>query len=107
MILRESNTAQTIRMTPRSNAVTSLAFTNETTQEVLTYNVTQVFLNSYWIEVSLILGLKENNSYTLKAFSGSKEVFYTKLFCTNQENYTINNDVYVKRETTNSFIIIE
>ena len=94
-------------MTPRSNAVTSVTFTNETTQEVLTYEVAEVFLNSYWVEISLILGIKEDNSYTLKAFAGEKEVYYTKVFCTNQENYTINKDVYVKRETTNDFIIIE
>lgn len=107
MILRESTQIQTIRITPREDVITSITLTNEATQDVLTYNIDEGFKNKFWVELNLVIDTKENNSYVLKAFNGSTEVFYTKCFCTNQTDYSINKDIYVKRESTNNFVIIE
>jgi len=107
MIVIESTQSQTIRITPREDVVTSITFTNETTQDVLTYTIEESFKNQFWVELNLVIDTKENNSYVLKAFNGGAEVFYTKCFCTNQTDYSINKDIYVKRESTNNFVIIE
>lgn len=108
MVLKETTGLQSIYITPKSNAVTSIDLLCQETNVTVNYPVTEVFTKSYYIRFDLVVALVEGRSYTLKAKTASGEVvFYGFVYCTNQtiSDYTINKDEYVQRNTTNEYIV--
>lgn len=110
MILRETDQAQNVYITPKSNYVTSIDVLCQETNVNINYEVSEVFIKSYYVYFTLVLDLKEGFNYTIKAKNASDEViYYGYAYCTNQtiENYSINSGEYVQRETTNEYIVYE
>ena len=110
MILRETTSEQSLKLTPSDNNITSIDITNQSSGVTTTYTVSEVFLNSYFVQINLVLDLKENNDYILKAKNSADEVvYYTTVFCTNQiiSDFTINKDEYTQRSSDNEYIIYE
>lgn len=107
VILEESNTSQSFYCIPRYYEADSVTFTNELTQEVLTYNIDAVTSDHYLI-VTGTFDLQDGFTYLLKVNSGGTEVYRDKVFITSQtiEDYSINNNYFTAHTTTNDFIII-
>ena len=66
-------------------------------------------IDRYFLEISAILDIKENNFYTLNVYSGTDIVFKGRIFCTNQQvkDYTVNKDTYTEQTSTNEFVILD
>ena len=97
MIKLSTSTTQTIKFIPRSGTIDSIVLENETTsvQDVLVYTTT-AFDNYTEANITTTDSfLQEGGTYTLKALDSSSNVlFYDKVFCTDQTDYTINKDEY-------------
>jgi hypothetical protein len=108
IILKEQNTAQTLKFIPRSYGADTIVLRNETTNEIQTISATFT-LDSYYLSTSKIFDLKENTFYNLTIKNGVEVVYKDKVFCTNQvlKDYTVNKDEYVAHATNNDFIIYE
>jgi uncharacterized protein YabN with tetrapyrrole methylase and pyrophosphatase domain len=109
MILKSTAIIQEIFLTPSNTDIDTINFTNETTKEVLTYEVQNVVPFNYYSIVYLALDLVENETYLMQAFSDNKEVFKTLVFCTNQipEDFSINNNRYTQRASNNQYKVYE
>lgn len=108
IILKEQNTAQTLKFIPRIYVANTIVLRNETTNEIQT--IQAVFtLDSYYLSTTKIFYLKENTFYNLTIKNGVDIVYKDKIFCTNQilKDYTINKDEYLAHTTNNDFIIYE
>jgi hypothetical protein len=105
IILEESNTSQSFYCIPRYYEADSVTLTNETTQEVVSYNIDAVTSDHYLI-ITGTFDLRDGITYLLKVNSGGTEVYRDKVFVTDQVSYSINNDYFVSHNTTNEFIII-
>ena len=97
MIKLSTSTTQTIKFIPRQGTIDSIVLENETTsaQDVLVYTTT-AFDNYTEANITATDSfLQEGGTYTLKALDSSSNVlFYDKVFCTDQTDYTINKDEY-------------
>lgn len=95
IVLKELGTAQDIFFIPRSYIFDKIVITNETTKAEQEFTVTAMVSGQYGY-ASLIVDLKELSNYIIKVYQGTTEVYYDKIFCTNQdiETYSINNGVY-------------
>ena len=105
--LQEIGTAQEFKIIPRSYTADSMVITNEFTNEAVTYAITPL-ISTYYMVINEIVALEENNHYTIKVFNGADEVFYGKIYCTNQDisTFSINNGEYVQHESNNEYIIL-
>ena len=105
--LKEIATAQTFKIVPRSYTADSMVITNEYTKEATTYAISPL-ISAYYLVIEKIVDLKEYNFYTIKVLNGTDEVFYGKIYCTNQtlSNLSINNGEYVEQESNNEYIIL-
>ena len=110
---------------------------NETTNVMVAVNIDTYTTGDYYDTISAQFALKEDVFYTLKletigdennlqaanyqiiqtaadenieidGYTGRNEqVFYSKIFCTNQtSNYSVNKGVYKEKQSTNEFIIL-
>ena len=109
MIKLSTQTTQTIRFIPRQGVVDSIVLENETTstEDVLVFTTT-AFDNYTEANITATDNfLQEGITYTLKALDSSSNVlFYDKVFCTDQTDYTINKDEfksYSQSETYKTF----
>jgi hypothetical protein len=66
-------------------------------------------IDRYFLEISAILDIKENNFYTLNVYNGTDIVFKGRIFCTNQQvkDYTVNKNTYTEQTSTNEFVILD
>ncbi len=89
--------------------IDTITFTNETTKEVLNYQVANVVPFNYYYIVNLALDLVENETYLMQVFADNNEVFKTLVFCTNQnpDDFSINNNRYTQRASNNQYKVYE
>jgi hypothetical protein len=109
IILKEQNTSQSFKIIPRYYSGVNLRLVNESSGQVLQYNVSPEQI-SYYHQITFISDTTEGNFYALTLFDGDGNVVYKdKVFCTNQEitDYSINKDEYVEKSSDNEFIIYE
>lgn len=106
--LKEIATAQAFKIIPRSYVADSMIITNEYTNVATTYAITPV-ISSYYLEITKIVNLVEDNNYTLTVLNGTDVIYYGKIYCTNQvvADYSINNGDYVQHTSDNQYIIVE
>ena len=107
IILQESASPQTFKFIPRELEATSMVIHDEATNTDATINITPSVVD-YYLEVIETLTLIKGRTYTIKVLNGTDEVFYDKLFCTNQTlgDYSISDGEYIANTTTNEFVII-
>ena len=107
IILLESVSNQTFKFIPRELVATSMVIHDEATNTDATINITPSVVD-YYLEVTATVVLVAGRKYTIKVLNGTDEVFYDKLFCTNQTigDYSINDLEYVSNTTNNDFVII-
>ena len=109
---------------------------NESTKEVSYVDIISYSTSSYYTIVNAIFNLDENISYIFKiqnggsldtlqaedftniltennevielenAFNVSNIKYYGRIFCTNQTDYSINNNTYVDKSSNNDFIFL-
>lgn len=91
--LRSTTDIQTIKFIPKELKATSLSLNG------VVYTV-EFYIESYYLIVSAVFDLKENEFYDLIVYNGSQIVYIDKVFCTNQElkDYTINENTYIVYE---------
>lgn len=104
IVLKETNTIQSFAIIPtRESKVDKLILKNETTNEIVNYDV--VYSTSSWYTfISIILNLKQGHFYQATFTNNNVLVHRDKIFCTNQEvsTYSVNKDEYI---ATNDNII--
>lgn len=108
ILLKEQEGVQTLKLAINGCTATSIVLVDEET-DVETEIQCEFYISAYYIEINVVLDVKENKYYTVKV-KNDNEVVYTGLaFCTNQtiEDYTINKDAYIQHTTDNEFIIYE
>ena len=129
MIKLSTSTTQTIKFIPRNKGVLFIELINESTNSVLTnnYDDGEILIDNEFVDYmppptttpndnyfetdffSVNSFLQEGSSYILKAYAGYNDddlVFYDKVFCTDQTDYTINKDEfksYSQSETYKTF----
>lgn len=108
IILKEQLTDQTFRFIPRELKADTLVFTNESTNEEVSY-VCDFYKDSYYLSVTDTFTLKEGTFYSLKVLNNNDIVYRDRVFCTNQnlDTFSINNGQYTDHQTTNEWIIID
>ena len=109
---------------------------NESTKEVSYVDIISYSASSYYTIINAIFNLEENTSYIFKiqnggsldtlqaedftniltenneaielenAFNVSNIKYYGRIFCTNQTNYSINNNTYIDKSSNNDFIFL-
>jgi hypothetical protein len=108
ILLKEQEGVQTLKLAINGCTATSIVLVDEET-DVETEIQCEFYISAYYMEINVVLDVKENKYYTVKV-KNDNEVVYTGLaFCTNQtiEDYTINKDAYIQHTTDNEFIIYE
>ena len=113
-----------------------IQLTNETTKEISYITITSYSVDSYYTTINTIFNLEENTFYTFKIQQGgtlntlqdesyneilteSNDVLeldgasttstikhYNRIFCTNQTNYSINDNVYINKSSNNDYITL-
>jgi hypothetical protein len=106
-ILTTSTSAQTLKVFLRVQDVTDYVITDNETNSTFTDTITTLNTSNWYDLITASFALVENRTYTLKLINNDNVVRYKGLiFCTNQSNYSINNDRYTVNSTTNAFIIL-
>jgi len=108
ILLKEQEGVQTLKLAINGCTATSIVLVDEET-DIETEIQCEFYISAYYMEINVVLDVKENKYYTVKV-KNDNEVVYTGLaFCTNQtiEDYTINKDAYIQHTTDNEFIIYE
>lgn len=92
--LRSTNEIQTITFIPKELNATSIVLNDVTIIDI------EFYIDKYYLVVSAIFDLKENEFYDLIVYNESEIVYIDKVFCTNQElkDYTINENTYIVYE---------
>jgi hypothetical protein len=108
IILKESILTQTFKIIPRAMECDRIEVVNSVEGTSESVDVTPL-IDRYFLEISAILDIKENNFYTLNVYSGTDIVFKGRIFCTNQQvkDYTVNKDTYTEQTSTNEFVILD
>lgn len=108
IILKESALTQTFKIIPRALQCDRIEISNSSEDSTESIDVTPV-IDRYFLEISTILNIKENNFYTLTAYNGESVIFKGRIFCTNQQvkEYTVNKDTYIEQTSTNEFVILD
>mgnify|MGYP003122593914 CR=1 FL=1 len=115
LILQETNNNQTIKVIPREYFTTTTYAVNITSdsenKNVYSQNFTNQFtLDRYWFYFSSAFpNLEEDNFYTLRITSPTREVFRGRIFCTNQtiSSYSVNSGEYTTTSSINEFTFYE
>lgn len=108
ILLKEQEGVQTLKLAINGCTATSIVLVDEETN-IETEIECEFYISAYYMEINVVLNVKENKYYTVKV-KNDTEIVYTGLaFCTNQiiEDYTINKDAYIEHTTDNEFIIYE
>ena len=105
--LKETLSAQEFKIIPRNYVADNMIITNEFTNVATAYAITPL-VATYYMVINEILALEENNYYTIKVLNGVEEIFYGKIYCTNQAiaDFSINDGEYIQHESTNQYIIL-
>ncbi len=108
IILKESALEQTFKIVPRAMQCDRIEVINSAEGITESLDVNPV-IDRYFLEISTILDIKENNFYTLNAYNGENIVFKGRIFCTNQQvkEYTVNKNTYIEQTSTNEFVILD
>lgn len=108
IVLQELGTAQEFKIIPRELNADSMVITNELTDVSTTYAITPT-VDRYYLVISKIVALEQNNFYTLSVLNGEDVVYKGKIFCTNQtvSTYTPNNNEYTTYPSNNDYITYE
>ena len=95
MIKVDTNTTHEINIIPREGTINKLVFTNEATRVDTELTVFTETINSNYITLGFDNTFEESAFYVLKVLDANDNVlYYDKVFCTDLEDYTINNNVY-------------
>lgn len=106
-ILTTSTSAQTLKVFLRVQDVTDYVLIDNETNYTLTDSITSLNTSNWYDLITASFELTENRSYTLKLVNTDNVVRYMGMvFCTDQTNYTINDNRYVVNSTSNNFIIL-
>lgn len=106
-ILTTSTSPQTLKVFLRVQDVTDYVLIDNETNYTLTDSITSLNTSNWYDLITASFELTENRSYTLKLVNTDNVVRYMGMvFCTNQTNYTINDNRYVVNSTNNNFIIL-
>jgi len=107
IILQESASSQTVKFLARSlsTGAATVVFTDEGENTTITDSVTLFTDRHYTYFDKAIPELQENRYYMFTVTVSGTEIFFGKIFVTNQtvSEYSINNGVYTERSTTNEF----
>ncbi len=108
IILKESILTQTFKIIPRAMECDRIEVVNSAEGTSESVDVTPL-IDRYFLEISAILDIKENNFYTLNVYNGTDIVFKGRIFCTNQQvkDYTVNKNTYTEQTSTNEFVILD
>lgn len=108
-ILKETTDPQTLRIIPRSYVDTvDVILTNERTNTPVTLSGLTATTNGGYLDITNVFDLKEDNNYSFEVKDVlSKTIYKGKIFCTNQDDYTINNGLYTERGKDNKYVIYE
>jgi hypothetical protein len=109
IVLQETSELQNIKVTLKSDNVTSLIIRNELTNVSETIYPDSFVFAGYYTIIQAILPIKENQNYQLTIVDGLNVVCRERIFCTNQttEDYSINNNEYTEHSSNNDFITYE
>lgn len=108
-ILQETASSQTLKVIPRSYpTLVDVVITNEDTKVSTTYEDLTASSNLGYLVMDEVWDLKENKFYSFEVWDldagEQNEIIYKgKIFCTNQENYSINNGEYTERTRDNTY----
>jgi hypothetical protein len=97
IILKPITTIQQIKIIPtRSGTINKISLRNESTNEVINYNVTATNL-SFYTYINKIFTLKEGHFYEATFSNDDVLIHRDKIFCTNQtiSTYSVNKDEYI------------
>ena len=103
--LQQTADPQTISIIPRELAATKLIITSETHDTTKEIDIVAA-INDYKLQITTNFDLVEGNFYSLKVMNGTKEVFRGKIFCTNQDPYSMNNNEFITNSTNNEYITL-
>ena len=108
IVLQELATAQEFRIIPRELEADSMVITNELTGVSTTYAIIPT-IDRYYLVISNIVNLQQDNFYTLTVLNSTDVVYKGKIFCTNQTipTYTPNNNEYTTYPSNNDYITYE
>ena len=108
IVLQELATAQEFRIIPRELEADSMVITNELTDVSTTYAIIPT-IDRYYLVISNIVNLQQDNFYTLTVLNSTDVVYKGKIFCTNQTlpTYTPNNNEYTTYQSNNDYITYE
>ena len=113
IVLQETSNQQTIQFIPRVSVAGDYVITLDAEFEnSRVYNVTKTVADAldwsekYYYVHSDVFPVKENKAYVLEITKDGKTVFRDNVFCTNQTEYSINNNEYASRSTSNSYITV-
>ena len=109
IVLQETTDAQNIKVTLKSDNVTSLIIRNELTNVSETIVPESFVFAGYFTIIQAILNIKENQNYQLTVVDGLNVVCRERIFCTNQtiSDYSVNDNEYTEHQSNNEFIIYE
>ena len=102
IILRETSASQTIKFIPRITETGTYTFRviseyNNQLIHNMDYTADASWANSYYYEYSSVFKVVADKIYNLEVIKNGKTVFRDRIFCTNQIEYSINNDNFKER----------
>ena len=102
IILRETSASQTIKFIPRITETGTYTFKiiSEYNNQLIynmDYTADASWANSYYYEYSDVFKVSSDQKYNLEVIKNGKTVFRDRMFCTNQLEYSINNDNFKER----------
>lgn len=115
MVLKETTDPQEVKFIPRKyEPLTDVLVTLRDEQtNTSTTLVTSLVIDRYYVSFTEVLDLKEDRHYVMEitdnVIDPQVEDFYyiAKVFCTNQDDYSINDGQYQARQTDNEYIVID
>lgn len=110
VILSTSTSAQTFSVTPRSGTgnPNKILLTNVETNATQTINITTYTDNDWVATITATFALTNNVTYSavICKDSASDTRCRVLIFCTDQTDYTINENRYIKNSISNEFIVL-
>lgn len=109
IVVLDSDTAQEVKFIPRElyEGTGFANFKDKTTKETFTYAV-QLLIDRYYNYFSFAMtDLVEGHTYDVSIGYGSTTTYKGFALCTNQSTYSVHNNDFTERSTTNDYIIYE
>ncbi len=124
IILQSTTSSQTMKFIPREyessvSNIYNISIKNESTNsEVYNEDTNSFTLEDYYYEYSAaftrvvdsatVSSFDQDTFYILTIKKSGSVIYKDKIFCTNQtiSSYTVNENEYTPRETTNDFIVL-